>query len=394
MKKNSLIFLFTLVLANRVWANNPPTLSMGTFKRLGTIERLMVQEDYASAQRRLDKLLRNLPRSEVDKAYIFQTQAGLSLRREDYRQAAEFFARAYQLGVLADQTQASLARTLASLALQDEQYTRAVEYLRAHLALIDKPEKAALLALGSALYQLDRFAEAIAPLQRARRDYAPDKAVYLTLFSAHYEQRQLSEAARVLEAVLQHWPENPAHWRQLAGLYLELGQVGEALEILQLAHVQDYLRRQNEWLTFVYALYERGLPHKAALLLRQGLDAGLIESDYKWLRLLGSLLVEAREEEAAFEAFQRAAPLAGDGREYLELARLSLERGDYTRVLEYATEAIERGLEDAGGAWMLLAVARHERGEHAAVAPNLREAQRFAATREQAGEWLARLRDD
>lgn len=366
-------------------------MSMATYKRLSAIEKLMTAQQYSQAQQKLNALLNNLPSKKPDQAYVYHMQGTLALHQEQYRKAQTYYRKVYQLDVFKDQQQANLLTTLANLAMHHEDYVAALRYLKAFIAAGHKVDKTTYLMMGTAHYQLNQFRQAIQPLEQARRQFAADKSVYSMLFACYYELRQLSKASGVLEAMLRHWPQETQYWLQLASIYLEQNEQSRALEILQLADTRGLLVKENELLQFVYTLYEKGLPFKAATVLKNNLDAGRIKTNHKNLRLLASLYVDAREDKQALKAFEAAARFARDGNEELYIAQLYLDKESYPEAMKYAKRALDKGLKAPGNAYMLLAAASHELNKPQLLQRYLQHASRYKATRKAANQWLQAL---
>ncbi|HBR96377.1 MAG TPA: hypothetical protein DD979_03240 [Gammaproteobacteria bacterium] len=367
------------------------TLSMVMFTKLSVVENLMSQQEFEKAQKKLTRMLSDLPDRPTDKAYVYHSQATLFLYQEKYKDAQKYFTLSYELDALNDKTSASVAQTLASLAMHFGDFRKAITYLNDYLAVAEAPDKSVLLALGTAHYQIKEYAKAINPLKQAKAQFEPDKSVYLLLFSSYYELEQMTNAAGVLEQVIRLWPDETEYWLQLASIYLEQKKVTKSLEVLQLAFAQNLLLKEGELLQFVYTLYEKGLPFKASRVLQTGFDKGLIKKNYKNYSLLASLLVDARESDLALDAFTLASQQASDGKEDLYIAQIYFERESFRKAISHAGDALNKGIKNPGNAYMLMAASHHELDELKQAKANLLKASKYKKTKQAAEQWLGGL---
>lgn len=373
-----------------VQAEAPPALSMGVFKRLMVVERLMSEEKFADAQQSLNDIIDDVEDlSAVDQAYSFHMQALIFLYQEQYRLARQHFFKSYRLQQsLNEKTRIQVIEILANLAMHEEDYEEAIRFSLEYLAVVETPSKPVYLTLASAYYQTNQFRKAISPLQQVIAHFEPDRAAYSTLFAVYYELRQLGDAIVVLEKMIRYWPDKPDYWLQLASLYLEQEQYDKSLEIMQLAYSQRFLLSENELLQYVYVLYEKDLPHKAAMILQQAINQVAIKPTYKSYELLAHLNMEACEEDDAISAYLKTAEMSDSGKEDLYLAQLYFDREQYHNAVSHAQKALDKGVRLPGNAYMLMAAAYQESDSQQETIINLKRAVNFNETRETARQWL------
>jgi tetratricopeptide (TPR) repeat protein len=212
------------------------------------------------------------------------------------------------------------------------------------------------------------------------------------LFSSYYELKQLGPATATLEKMIHLWPDRSQYWLQLASLYIEREAYDRSLEIMQAALAQGYLTKEADLLQYVYALYEEGLPYKAATVLREGIGRQVVVENLKNYELLSTLLQEAKARPEAIEALKKASAYAGDGKNDLCIAQLCFQMEDRCEaVIQYARQAVEKGVRQEGSAHMLMAVAHSELGQVEAARAALKEAARFKETRKASDQWLQSL---
>jgi tetratricopeptide (TPR) repeat protein len=368
------------------------SMSVRTYERLQIIEALMADQKLAQAEKKLGALLADLPSQKADQAYIHYTAATLQLRKNDYARAKAHFIKAYELDSFPDKTLLYVIKTLAGLCMQAEDFREAVTYYKAYLEKASGPDKEVFLGLGTAYYYLKDYAAAIEILTAAIDRFEPRPSPYLMLFSAYYELKQLGPATRTLEQMIRLWPARSQYWLQLAGLYIEQEAYDQSLEIMQAALAQGYLTKEADLLQYVYALYEEQLPYKAAAVLKEGLGRQVVAENLKHYELLATLLQEAKERPQAIEALKKASAYAQDGQSELSIAQLCFEMENaHPAVIEHARRAVERGIEQEGKAYILMAVAYSELGRIDDAKACLQEAAKFKESHQASQQWLRAL---
>lgn len=391
MKNPALFILCLLFSATSIADTAANALSMSVYNKLTTIERLMAQESFSKAQKKLDTLLKNIPKEAADKAYIYHSQGTLALYQESYARAEKYYLLSYQQDALDKKTAVSVVQTLANLSMHAGKYQQAVSYLQTWRRLAETPSKQMYIALGTAYYQLKQYNNVILYLEKAMSLFPPDKSIHLMLFSAYYELKNLNKAALVMEEVIKAWPEEGKYWLQLASVYLELKNYDKSLEIMQLALTRHLLLKESELLQFVYILFEKGLPYKAAVVLTDGLQGAVAEKNHKNYSLLATLFVEAREDDAALEAFKKTSEYSSDGSEELYIAQIYYDQDNFKECISHATAALDRGIKQRGNAYMLIAAAYNDLENTGKSRENLQKATHFKNTRENASQWLKLL---
>jgi tetratricopeptide (TPR) repeat protein len=378
-------------------SNSSSALSMATFKKLSEVEGLLHKEAFSEAQAQLDKIFRDLSKLSVaDKAYTYHMQAQVYFYQQRYSSARQYFLKSYQekdngQPGLNDKTRLQVVEMLANLALQDEDYPQAIKFAQEYLQMAEKPSKTGYLILASAYYQTADYKKTIKPLKQVIELFKPDRSVYSTLFAVYYQLNRLPEATAVVEKMIRYWPEKAEYWLQLASLYLEQDKFMESLEVMQLSSIKGFIDQQDEFMQYVYALYEKKLPIKAATMLSAAMDQSIVEENYENYALLAALYVEAKEENKALFNYKKAAELAPDGKDDLLIAQIYYEQENYQQSIKYAKEAIARGVKKRGNAHMLIAACYHALADVDAAREQLNKAVNYKESKIAARQWLESL---
>lgn len=378
-------------------SDQQPSLSMSVFNRLTVVERLVAQEQYDQAAKRLDTMLGKLPERAVDKAYLFQSAGNLALIQQRFDDARRYFRQCDQQQALPDEAAAQVVYTLANLSLQIEAYQAAVGYLDRYMNMV-KTEQIRLpvyQAMGTAQFQLKRYDQAVFWLQTAQQRFPPNKGVWSLLFASYYENQQKAQALTVMEGMVKHWPQVSNYWLQLANLYLEQSRLSEALQMLELAWYhgseQDTGPDTKQILQFVHVLYDYDVPDKAAAVLKQAIEKQGVERNYAHMSLLAALYSDARNTGAAIEALSIAADMSDSGQDHLYLAQLQADQDQPELALQHARKALERGLEHPGQAHLLMAGIYHERDDKPRLKAALQAASGDRKTASSARAWLGSI---
>jgi tetratricopeptide (TPR) repeat protein len=152
------------------------------------------------------------------------------------------------------------------------------------------------------------------------------------------------------------------------------------------------LVEEKDILQYVYTLYEKHLPHKAAVVLQRAIEQRDVAENRKNYELLSTMYQEARERNKAIEALTRAADFSTDGKNELSIAQLCFEmQNAQEAVIEYAGRAITKGVKQTGNAHMLMAVAYSELGRMEDAKAHLVKASLYKETHKSSSQWLNSL---
>ena len=367
-------------------------LSPQVYQELTRVHELMDQGQYVLAEDRLNELLGQLAAKGYEQAVTLQTLAHVQAARDRYAQAARSLQQSLALGALPDAVQQQGRYDLAQLYLASGEPGPAVQVLQSWFEHAGQPSAEAHFLLGVAHVQLQRYRQAIAPLERAiEAAGSADENWYQTLLAAHYELGDYRGCARVLEKMVRLFPDRE-YWQQLAGVYLALQRDERALTTFELAYRQGWLSREQDLLQLTQLYLGRGIPYKAARLLETEMERGRIGTGVRNLELLAGAWDAARERVRATAVYQRAMRAGGDAVIGLYLADLYIQDERWQDAAQVLEATLKRdGLSEPGDAWLLLGVAHYEEGSLDLARRAFDEAARFEAARAAAQDWLQHL---
>jgi len=364
------------------------TVDAKTGKILNTVHELLQENKLAEAKAVLDGInvekLKPYPR-----AIVYQTLGFLSANEGRYEEAADQLQKAIDIGELLPQQQLNARFSLAQIYMVLDRWKDAVTELEAWFAATEKPNAVSYYTLGMAYYQSDQREKALDPARTAVEMTDDPKENWLQLLLALLmEDKQYDKSVPLLLQLVEKFPKK-AYWTQLAAVYMELDKSEESLAVQQLAYAQGLLTTDRE-LTRLAQLYMfHGQPWRAAQVVRQGLDSGVMPADGDGWRLLGNSLLAAREYDAAIDPLRKAAALAEDGETWLRVAQVFLQREDWESARGALDEAFRKGgLRDEGHALLLSGITAYQQKRLREARTAFVRASNHDRTKEMAERWL------
>src|SRR5690606_10730920 len=227
----------------------------------------------------------------------------------------------------------------------------ALEALDRWFALAESPSAEAWAMKARFLYLLGRYADAIEPARTALRTFAEqgqtaDEGLYQVLQYSYIELDQLQHAIEVGTEIVELWPKKQ-HVVTLAALYGQNGDELVQLALYEAAFEAGWLTSGTELSSYAQLLLAAEIPYKAATILEEGLEGGVIASTPPNWQMLSQAWLLARDEERALPPLERASELASDGEIDLRLASAHSVLYRWEECVDAASRALERGIERA-----------------------------------------------
>lgn len=99
-KKLASVLLIAGCLSSPAIAQDPPQLSDKTFRTVNKVQKWIAEEKYAYAIEKLESAIESTKKKKYDRAVLLQQMGFLYSLREDYKQAANYFAQALEVNAL------------------------------------------------------------------------------------------------------------------------------------------------------------------------------------------------------------------------------------------------------------------------------------------------------
>ncbi len=375
-------------------------LGEATFNRLSGIYDDIAEERFDQAYPALESLLTRGRRSDYELAVIHQAMGHVRMQQDRADDAISHFGQAVEYDTLPDGQHFEMILIIAHLHYGEERFRAALDQLDFWFCVVpgDQRQVVDVWVMKASIHaQIEEFREALAAVDRAIDLADEPREQWLQLkLGMHLELNEYREAVDVLKQLIQIKPDNKTYWVQLSALYVELGDEPQSKSVLKLAFRRGLLDRQTEYLQLASLLQAEGAPRRAAEVMEDGLQGGIIEDNRRNWEMAAGAWYQARELERALIAYERAGRQSDDGKIDMQRAFLltNLERW------EEAEAALRRamdlgGLSDVemGNALLLLGTAHFNLGDLDRSLEVFDQATRYARVSQAAREWINHVRE-
>ena len=309
------------------------SLSKAVYEKLTKAQEAIDAKDPQGALRQLNSMdrskLSGYENSNLDNYYGF-----VYYTMGDNRKALQ----AYEKVVNNPATEVSLRTqvlyTVASLHAQNENWDQTIRYLNEWFAVTINPTPQSYILLASAYQSKGDYPSTIKATTTAidlakQKGVSPKESWWNLLYYSYYQTENFPKVRDTLKTLIAGWPKK-AYWLQLGAVYSELGDERNFLAAYEAAYVQGMLQSENELTTYAQLLLQQEVPFKAAKIIDEGMQSGVIKKTAKNYRLLSQAWSLAQEDQKAIEPLTQAARLSNDGELYVRLAvnYLNLDRFD------------------------------------------------------------------
>jgi tetratricopeptide (TPR) repeat protein len=367
------------------------TVRERTGKRLNAAMEHYQAERYAEAEAELAKIrLRGLNDFELSRFH--QISAIIAAAMREPQKAREHLEKALATDALEPQDQAEVRYQIAQLYLGEAKWAEAVQSLQKWFAIAENKPPAAYYLLALAYYQMENLEAALGPAQQAVELGNPPQEGWLQLLLAiRLSRQEYKDAEPVMLQLVQRYPKK-LYWVQMSTLYGAQGDYEKALVFLELANRQGMLTEDEEVRRLAQLMLARDLPHPAALLLERAFEEKRVEEDSNSFELLSTAWIQARDFDRALEPLKRAAELSSDGKLFVRLAQLRLQREEWQGARDAVQRALEKGgLANPGDAQILMGIAFFSEKQPEQALAWFSRARGYGETREEAEIWIEHI---
>ncbi|MBB3835896.1 MULTISPECIES: tetratricopeptide repeat protein [unclassified Xanthomonas] len=310
------------------------------------IETFNKGEDYPGVRSQADEILANSAANEADKALAAQLAAQAAYNLDDTAAAKTYLQQAIGLNALDNNGQFQSMLMLAQLQMQDDQQAEGLATLDKYLDESKSQRPEDLILKGQALYQAERYKEAIPVLKQAIAASPEPKDTWNQLLMASYaEAGQTGEAVAAAEALAAKTPNDKKAQLNLASMYMQADQMDKAAGVMDKLRASGQLTEEKEYkqLYSIYANTENKEKDVIAV-INEGMQKGILKPDYQTYLALAQSYYYSEDVPKAIENWQKAAPLSKDGETYLNLAKVLHSEGRIPEAKQAAQQAIAKGV--------------------------------------------------
>lgn len=336
--------------ATRVDPKGKASSKMGS--KLNKLFAAYNKQEYAETRTLADEIIASPDANDYDKAVANQLASQGAYNLDDNAAAKQYLQQAIALNQLDNNGHYQAMLMLAQLQLQDEQYPEGLANLDKYFAesKSNKPEE--LIIKGQALYQTEKYAEAIPVLKAAIAASPEPKDNWNQLLMASYaEAGQTGEAVKEAEALAAKNPADKKAQLNLASMYMQADQMDKAAAVMDKLRAAGQLTEEREYkqLYSIYANTENKERDVIAV-INEGISKGILKPDYQTYLALAQSYYYTEQVPQAIEAWKSAAPLSKDGETYLNLARVLHAEGRIPEAKQAARDALAKGIKNPADA--------------------------------------------
>ena len=340
-----------------------------------------------------EEILANERAKPYDRALALLLAGGAAANLGDDARAASYLERAIESNALPNENHNNAMHTLGGVYFNSEQWAKAQATFK---RLIDEthtkdPEFHKLY--GAAFYNADQFAESIEPLKRAIELDAEgsDSQSMQMLMGAYSELDRDADALALAESMMRKNPDDKRMLLNVVALYSNLGQSEKAAALLTDALARGMISTADDYKRLYATYFQMDREVDAARIIEEGLAKNILPQDGETYTNLAQAHYFSDNIPGAIAAAQKGAPLAADGKLSLFLAQVLNQEDRNAESIAAAKQALAKGLDKPGDAWMVIARAEYYSDNLAGAKAAFQEAAKDPSTRSQAQTELAKL---
>ena len=327
-------------------------MSQKVYEKLIEIQELVEAKNYANAQRLINEISQGTGKksklSDYERAQIYNLEGYSYYLQERYADAIRSYEKVLAQPELPEALVLSTLKTMAQLQFTQEDYKGALLTIDRLMQSIAEPSADIYMLKGQALFQMERYDDALNPIKTAidlyRDQGRPPKENWLLLLRViYFERSDYGNMLKVVKELIVYYPKD-TYILTLAGIYSEQGDTKKQLVLSEVLYEKGMLNSASNVTNLANLYLMHGLPYKAAVLLQTEMEKKVVVSNERNLRLLSQSWYQAREDQKAIPPLKLAADMAEDGELYVRLAQSHINLEQWRD----AVAAIEKGLKLGG----------------------------------------------
>jgi len=384
--------------ADKTKTKQAQAVSKKVYDRIQQAQEKVDAKDYNGALKILNAL-RSSDLSEYELQNVLNYLGFVYYNMDNVAQAIRVYKDMLQIPTLEPQIKKQTLYTLAQLATMEEDYREALRLLDQWFVLETNPAPEPYILYAQNLYQVNRFADMIRPIETAmevakKRETAVKEDWYVLLNFAYFQQENYAKVRDIQKILLVNWPKK-RYWFSLAGAYTELGEDRNLIAAYDAAHTQGLLEKENEYVTMAQLFMQAEVPYKAAKLLEEKMQEGVVSKSARNYRLLSQAWQLAMEDEKAIPALQAAADMETDGELYVRLGNAYLNLGQYAECESAVRSGLKKGgLKSPDNAQISLGMCLYNQREYQNAINAFREAGKSSRSQRVARQWISVIESD
>ena len=325
-----------------------PAITEYTFKKLSEITELIDLKDYAAALEIADYQLSRRRLNGNEKGQYQSMRGFIFFSMEDYDRAIEAYKAVIEQGEdVPEGLEVTSLYTLAQLSFVAEHFQDALKFMEIWITKADNPGPAPHIFMGQVYYQMKDYLSAIGQIEQgiqvAQERGTPVKENWWVLLNfLYFEEENWDRVLAILEILVRDFPKRD-YWVRLAGIHGQLGSDKKQVHAMEAAYTAGFLDRESNLTTLAGLLLQEEGPLRAAKVMEQGFEDGIVEKTSRNLQSLGQAWQLAQEVAKAIPAYEDAAKLSDDGKIYERLAQVYLDDDQFEKCVAASDNALDKG---------------------------------------------------
>lgn len=374
-------------------------VSKEVYDRIQKAQEEVDAKNYDAALRILNALRNKDNLTDYEKQNVLNYVGFVYYNQDNIAKAMETYEEMLRIPTMEDQIRKQTIYTLSQLNTMQENYERAIQLIEEYFVLETNPAPEPYILYAQNLYQMNRFADMIQPIETAmdvarKREKEVKEDWYVLLNFAYFQQENYAKVRDIQKILLVNWPKK-RYWFSLAGAYTELGEEDNLINAYDAAHAQGMLEKESELVTMAQLYMQAEVPYKAATLLDAEMKSGRVTGAAKNYRLLSQAWQLSQEDEAAIPALQEAARLSDDGELDVRLGNAHLNLAQYGECVSAVESGIRKGgLKSPDNAQISLGMCLYNQARYNDAIAAFREAGKASRSRRISNQWISVIQSD
>lgn len=396
------IFAFFIIvimlLSNNVYAREKDetkatgAIDAKTFEILTKAQELTENSQYDEALRTLETIKNSDKLNSYAKSQMWNFYAYIYASQDKYQDAIGAYKKILAEPDAPEGLKLTAKYTMAQLYFQVGDYNSVINLMEEWLREIPEPTATAHIILAQCYYQNKSYDSALKNLDKAidieRKEGKEVNENWLRLKAAiYFEKKDTKNTLITYEELLRHYPKT-IYLRQIAGLYGELGNDKKRLTTYDALYLNGALDKESEVLNLAYMYLGQEVPYKAGKIIEAGMNRDLIKKNPKNMETLANAWAQANEHKKAIPTLEEAAKLSNKGLLYARLAGVHFDAGDFSKAVDAAQKADEKGgLKREDNNLMLMGMANFNIKKYEDALQSFRRAKKFKESFADARKW-------
>lgn len=373
-----------------------PALRAKVYAQLARAQKFADEGNIAEGLEALDNIQRkSSSMNSYERAMMWNFYAFIYYNQENYAKAVEHFDKLVSEENLPESLEQNTLFSMAQLFMILEDYPQTIAYIDRWAATQQggMPAKANLIK-AQAYYQLKDYKSSLTAISQAiaieeTAGNEVKESWYILQRADYYELNQTKDVVTVLEKLVRLF-NKPEYWVQLGGMYGEIGEEEKQLAVMEAAQQQGYVTRKSDVKMLAQLYFYNGAPVKAANLMTNAMEKGVIDKDVKNLEFLAQAWSSSKDADKAIPVLVAAADIAQDGNFEQRLGEIFMNKDNYAEAVKYTQKAFEKGeLKSQGNAYLVLGMAYFNMKQYDAAIEAFNGAKDVKESKRMASQWLA-----